>query len=191
MIHPVRTETPQSIAIPMTLLITILPQAILNSLLLQEDDLIRVGWTADHGCGIAWKLTECTVFTGCFGSDAHGNKKACNLPFVAERFRNWKKAVGLKDSYLDQHGRSESHKQADVKTAAFLATRKPGTDILSKLQKQQSEQHVCTHKGILSISLISGADLGGGVLPAPPPPPFRAIMIREGTFSSISFSTDC
>ena len=39
-----------------------------------------------------------------------------------------------------------------------------------------------------------GVDLGeGGRTPgAPPPPPFRAIMIREGgTFSSRSFSTDC
>ena len=79
----------------------------------------------------------------CFGTAAS--------PFVSTGFRNWKKALGRKHSYIEQHKRSDSHKVAEEKVAIFLHTRQPGTDIASLLSEQAAQQQSRTKKGILSI----------------------------------------
>lgn len=89
----------------------------------------------------------------CFGS----NYKACIIrapnetPFASTGFKNWKKAVGQKESYLDQHTRSEGHQLAEEKAVNFLKTREPGKDVTSILQKQLAAQQVRMKEGILSI----------------------------------------
>ena len=70
------------------------------------------------------------------------------LPFVSTGFRNWKKALGRKYSYIEQHKRSESHKVAEEKVVIF---RQPGTDIASLLSEQAAEQQSRMKNGILSI----------------------------------------
>ena len=72
-------------------------------------------------------------------------------PFVSTGFRNWKKALGRKRSYIEQHKRSDSHKVAEEKVAIFLHTRQPGTDIALLLSEQVKQQQSCIKKGILSI----------------------------------------
>ena len=52
----------------------------------------------------------------CFGA------AASESPFVSTGFRNCKKALGRKHSYIEQHKRSESHKVAEEKVAIFLHT---------------------------------------------------------------------
>ena len=79
----------------------------------------------------------------CFGTAAS--------PFVSTGFRNWKKALGRKNSYIEQHKHSDSHKVAEEKVAIFLHTRQPGTDIASLLSEQAAQQQSHTKKGILSI----------------------------------------
>ena len=81
----------------------------------------------------------------CFGA------AASESPFVSTGFRNCKKALGRKHSYIEQHKHSESHKVAEEKVAIFLHTRQPGTDITSLLSEQAAQQQSCTKKGILSI----------------------------------------
>ena len=85
----------------------------------------------------------CCVSCICFG--------AAVSPFVSTGFRNWKKALGRKHSYIELHKRSESHKIAEEKVAIFLHTRQPGTDIVSLLSEQAAQQQSRTKKGILSI----------------------------------------
>ena len=72
-------------------------------------------------------------------------------PFVSTGFKNWKKALGRRHSYIEQHKRSENHKVAEEKVAIFLHTRQPGTDIASLLSEQVAQQQSCMKKGILSI----------------------------------------
>ena len=72
-------------------------------------------------------------------------------PFVSSGFRNWKKALGKKTGYIDQHTHSENHRLAEEKAALFLQTRQPGTDFHAKLTKEVAEQQLRTTKGILSI----------------------------------------
>ena len=79
----------------------------------------------------------------CFGSSMSA--------FVSTGFRNWKKALGRKHSYIEQHKRSECHKSAEEKVAIFLHTRQPGTDIASLLSEQAAQQQSRMKKGILSI----------------------------------------
>ena len=68
-------------------------------------------------------------------------------PYVLSGFRNWKKALGMKTGYIDQHTRSENHRLADEKAALFLQTRsKPGTNICAMLSKVVSEQQLRTTK---------------------------------------------
>ena len=40
-------------------------------------------------------------------------------PFVLSGYRNWKKAMGKKSGYIDQHTRSDSHRLADEKLLYF------------------------------------------------------------------------
>ena len=72
-------------------------------------------------------------------------------PFVSTGFRNWKKVLGRRHSYIEQHKHSESHKVAEEKVAIFLHTRQPGTDIASLLSEQAAQQQSYMKKGILSI----------------------------------------
>ena len=72
-------------------------------------------------------------------------------PFVSTDFRNWKKALGRRHSYIEQHKCSQSHKVAEEKVAIFLHTRQPGTYIASLLSEQAAQQQPCMKKGILSI----------------------------------------
>ena len=72
-------------------------------------------------------------------------------PFVSTGFRNWKKALRRRYSYIEQHEHSESHKVAEENVAIFLHTRQPGTDIASLLSEQAAQQQSCMKKGILSI----------------------------------------
>ena len=72
-------------------------------------------------------------------------------PFVSIGFRNFKKALGRKYSYIEQHNHSDSHKVAEEKVAFFLHTRQPGTDIASLLSEQAAQQQSRTKNGILSI----------------------------------------
>ena len=67
-------------------------------------------------------------------------------------FRNWKKALGIKKSYIDQHKLSEGHKVAEQKASLFLQqVHQPASNIGAMLSKQLTEQKIRTKKGILSI----------------------------------------
>ena len=72
-------------------------------------------------------------------------------PFVSTGFCKWKKATGKKDSYLDNHMKSDIHKDAEQRVSSFLGTHQAGTDIEAKLSKQISEEQARTKKGILTI----------------------------------------
>lgn len=73
-------------------------------------------------------------------------------PFVTTGFRNWKKALGIKKSYIDQHKLSEGHKVAEQKASLFLQqVHQPTSNIGAMLSKQLAEQQIHTKKGILSI----------------------------------------
>lgn len=72
-------------------------------------------------------------------------------PFVSTGFNKWKKAVGKKKSYLDQHMNSESHKNASEKASNFIQTHETGMDICTRPSQQLAEQQHRTKQGILSI----------------------------------------
>ena len=85
----------------------------------------------------------------CFGNFDSSDPKLS--PFVSTGFSNWKKAVGKKESYLDRHMNSETHRDAEARVSGFLKTRQPGTDIEARLSKQTAEQQARAKKGLLSI----------------------------------------
>ena len=71
-------------------------------------------------------------------------------PFVSSGFKKWKRVLG-KDSQIDRHTQTESHKAAEEKVALFLHTRRPGVNVHARMAKQIAEHQVRTYRGILSI----------------------------------------
>ena len=77
----------------------------------------------------------------CFSATHHS-------PFVTTGFKNWKKALGIKKSYIDQHKLSEGHKVAEQKASLFLQqVHQPTSNIGAMLSKQLAEQLIRTKKG--------------------------------------------
>lgn len=74
-----------------------------------------------------------------------------NSPFISGGYKNWKKALGKKRGYIDQHKNSDGHNLAAQRAMCFLETRRPGTDIGARLSKEVSESQHRTKLGILSI----------------------------------------
>ena len=87
MIHPVRTETPPEHRDPndpanydppaSNFKFPVTSGRRFNMSWMDGRPWLRYSMETDRVYCIYWL---------CFGSDAHGNKKACHLPFVAERF---------------------------------------------------------------------------------------------------------
>jgi hypothetical protein len=79
----------------------------------------------------------------CFGN--------ADSTFITGGYKNWKKALGKKRGYIDQHKHSDCHKLAAQRASCFLETRHPGTDIGARLNKEVSESQQRTKLGILSL----------------------------------------
>ena len=104
-------------------------------------------------------------------------------PFVSTGFNKWKKAVGKKSGYLDQHMNSESHKIASDKASCFIRTHRTGVNIRTRLSEQLAEQQHRTKHGILSIIDIIISLGQRGI-------PFRgdwdkAKKVEDGNFASL------
>lgn len=73
-------------------------------------------------------------------------------PFVTDGFKNWKKAIGKKDGYLDKHAGSAAHITASQRAKNFLrCVQNAGEDINAKLCQQEKDAQIRTKKGLLSI----------------------------------------
>lgn len=72
-------------------------------------------------------------------------------PFVSTGLSKWKKAVGKKSGYLDQHMSSESHKIASEKASCFIQTHQTDIDIHTTLSEQLAEKQHHTKQNTLSI----------------------------------------
>ena len=75
-----------------------------------------------------------------------------NSPFVNQGFKNWKKAVGVKDGYLDRHANSAGHISSSERIFGVLhCIQNSGTDIHAKIDNSAAEVQIRTKKGIRSI----------------------------------------
>ena len=96
-----------------------------------------------------------------------------NLPFLKGGFTNWKKAFGIKDSYLDKHSSSTDHITSTQRTVNFLHTiQNAGSDIHSKISKSAGIAQIRQKKGILSVIDIVIAMGQRGI-------PFRGNWLKE------------